>query len=261
MPLFDIDPAQNPAAPGKLLFGRERDAVLPWQVDSNGVIGWGDGSTAPDVTLSRSAPGTLNIQGIGGITVNGSPISGGGGGLPAAFEPLGGRYSVLPAWGRFGGVNLSLGAGVAVGVAFCVARDATFDRIATDVAVAGGAGGLLRAYLSTAVSATDTRPGALVADYGTIASDDGTGLHQWTGLSQAVSEGTLYVLTIAAQVASCSLRTTETTDPRVTLVAAASITGTIAAGAYTRSGVTGSAPDPWGTPSDEVPVRMAVRWA
>jgi hypothetical protein len=71
----------------------------------------------------------------------------------------------------------------------------------------------------------------------------------------------LYVLTLAAQVAGCSLRTTETTDPRVTLVAAASTTGTIAAGAYTRSGVTGSAPDPWGTPADEIPVRIAVRWA
>lgn len=261
MPLFDIDPAQNPRAPGKLLFGREQDVTLPFQVDSNGVVYWGDGTLAPDVTLARSAVGTLNIQGTGGITVNGSPISGGGGGLASAFEPVSGRYSVLPGWGRFGGPNLALGIGTAVGLAFCVSRAATIDRVATDVAVAAGAGGLLRAYLSTAASATDGRPSALVADFGTIAADDGTGLHQWTALSQAVSSGQLYVLTVAAQVAGCTLRTTETTDPRVTLAAAASITGTVAAGAYTRTGVTGAAPNPWGTPSDEVPVRLAVRWA
>jgi hypothetical protein len=147
-----------------------------------------------------------------------------------------------------------------VGVMFEVAAAATIDRFGTDVAVAGGAGGLLRGVLYATVSATDTRPGAVIADYGTIASDDGTGAHLWT-VSQAVVPGTKYIFAVAVQVAGCTLRTTETYDPRVTVSGTAGWIGTVATGAYSKAGVTGAPPDPWGATVDEVPIRVAIRWA
>lgn len=216
--------------------------------------------------------GTLTVDGsgivVGSLTVGGSllvggqavtPGGGGAGGGGVALTPVSGRYSILPGFGRAGGSNLALGVGDMVGVAFEVAAAATFDRIGTDVAIAGGAGGLLRAELYQAVSATDTRPGALVADYGTIPSDDGTGAHLWT-VAQDVVPGTVYVAAIAAQVAGCTVRTTETYDPRVTVSGTAGWTGTVANGAYVRTGVTGAPPDPFGVPLDEVPIRIALRW-
>lgn len=76
MPVFDIAPGANPRAPGSLSFGHELDQVPPFNVDTDGLISWGDGVNARDVSLGRSAAGTLNVTGT--LNVNGSPISGGG---------------------------------------------------------------------------------------------------------------------------------------------------------------------------------------
>jgi hypothetical protein len=183
----------------------------------------------------------------------------GGSGSGLGLTPVSGRWSAaLPGWGRGGGSNLALGTGDMCGVLFEVASSCSIDRVATDVAVAGGAGGKLRAMLYAVTSSTDTRPGALISDYGQIASDDGTGTHTWT-VSSSLTAGTVYCLAVAAQTAGCSLRVTETYDPRATMSAFPG--GTVAVGGYAKASVTGTPPDPWGTPLDEVPVRLAVRFA
>jgi len=247
---------------GRLRVDGGIDAVInltTLTVSGNGSIG-GDLTVGDDLTVTDDATIGGDVAITGSLTVAGQPITpGGSGGGGNAFIPVSGRYSVLPGWGRASGPNLSLGAGDAVAVLFEVASAATFDRIGVDVAAAAAAGGLLRATLYNVTSATDTRPGAVVTDFGTIASDVGTGAQLWT-VAQAVTPGQVYALMVAAQVAGCSLRTVETYDPRVTLAGTTGWTGTVSSGAYARAGVTGAAPNPFGVPSDEVPIRIALRW-
>jgi hypothetical protein len=248
---------------GRLRVDGGLDAVInltTLTVAGDGTIG-GDLSVGDDLVVTDDVTVGGDVAITGSLTVAGQPITpGGGGGGGSALTPVSGRYSVLPGWGRASGPNLTLGAGDAVAVLFEVAHAGTIDRIGVDVASAAAAGGLLRASLYAVTSTTDNRPAALQTDFATIPSDVGTGAQLWT-VSQAVTTGQVYAMMIAAQVAGCSLRTVETYDPRVTLAGTTGWTGTVASGAYARAGVTGAAPNPFGVPVDEVPVRIALRWA
>jgi len=241
--------------------GRLRvDGGLDAVIDLTALTVSGDGSIGGDLAVGDDLTVGGDVDITGSLTVAGQPITpGGGGGGGNALTPVSGRYSVLPGWGRASGPNLSLGTGDCVAVLFEVTEAGTIDRIGVDVATAAAAGGLLRAMLYDVTSTSDNRPAALVTDFGTIASDGGTGATLWT-VAQAVTPGQVYAMAVAAQVAGCALRTVETYDPRVTLAGTTGWTGTVASGAFARAGVTGAPPDPFGVPSDEVPIRIALRW-
>jgi hypothetical protein len=195
----------------------------------------------------------------GGIT------GGGGSGTPFGLRTLlSGRYGMLPGYGRASGPNLAMGLGDCVGVPFTVDAAVTIDRVGLGVATALGAGGLWRAGLYETISASNLLPGALVADFGTIVGDAGTGALEWTGLSQALAAGgKVYLLAVAAQIAGGgALRTTETFNVAMGVLTPANYAGTTAIGAYYRAGVTAAMPDPWGASViDEVPIRLAIRYA
>jgi len=137
MPLYDITNGQNPRGPGFMEFGVEGDAVPPFRVSSDGVISWGDGSSAHDVSLSRSAAGVLNVTGTD-FQVNGSPVGGGGddsvyplagyGLLAAAGDPIG--WMAVSSYGNntLFYTRVWIPAGVAITSLWVAVRDAgTWD--------------------------------------------------------------------------------------------------------------------------------------
>lgn len=74
MPVVDVQPGNNPRAPGSWVFGTDDGFAI--EVRSDGTIGWGPVGAPADVTLSRTGPGVLNIAG-NALQLNGSPIGGG----------------------------------------------------------------------------------------------------------------------------------------------------------------------------------------
>lgn len=75
MPVVDVQPGDNPRAPGKWVFGTDDGFTI--EIRTDGTIGWGPSGQPSDVTLSRTGAGVLNISGTA-LQLNGSPIGGGG---------------------------------------------------------------------------------------------------------------------------------------------------------------------------------------
>jgi hypothetical protein len=75
----------NSYAPGSLEYGVELDQVLPFRLDSDGTISWGDGQQPHDVSLARTGAGVLNVTGTS-LELNGVPVGGGGGGSISSVD-------------------------------------------------------------------------------------------------------------------------------------------------------------------------------
>lgn len=86
---------------------------------------------------------------------------------------------------------------------FSPAGNFTADQIGMEVSTAGAGGALIRMGLYASNAAGD-RPGSLITDYGTIASDT-TGYKMIT-INQAFEAGNTYWLAWAAEVAASTVR-------------------------------------------------------
>lgn len=123
----------------------------------------------------------------------------------------------------------------------------TIRELACDVVTIGSAGALTRLVLYSPISETDVRPGALLVDAGTVATDDAPGMKVLT-VSQAFAGGLVWAAAINQGGAStrASLRFgTMIPGPLPMLVKSA----TTIYGAWQKLGITGAPPDPVGNVS------------
>lgn len=135
---------------------------------------------------------------------------GGGAGLPNALTPVTGRYNAFPP-GRVS-ANRTMDVGRGFLAPLPVAAVGSVDRIAIEVAVAGGAGSVCRAVL---FSATAGRlPNVSTRDLGTVDTTT-TGVKEWTGIAEAVAANTLYWVAFIAQTATFGARAMGAYNPYV----------------------------------------------
>jgi hypothetical protein len=117
-----------------------------------------------------------------------------------------------------------------------ISEDMTIDRIAVEVTTAA-ATSTVRLGL---YSSTDNVPSALIADFGTVASDT-TGVKEKT-ISQAVSKGLIWAAYVCSNSSSVRLR--QISDGYQTLTFGTSAAQMFDQIGYTQTGVTGALPNP-----------------
>lgn len=196
-----------------------------------------DGGT--NTTIYRKESGAGNTGWVAVSNAGG----GGGGGYPAKYKT--GKYYVAPQ-GRGSGAD----SGVAqtldrvIYVPFPVGEALTADRIACSVTANGTAGAVVRLGI---YGDTDGQPDALIVDAGTV--DSTTNGYKEITINQALTSGGLYWLAIAAQVATCSLRSAGIGDGSDFVGNV--LTGDSRAANWIQTGVTGAFPGN-ATPADGV---------
>lgn len=124
---------------------------------------------------------------------------------------------------------------------FWLPRRRLIDRIGVETTVAGEAGSLLR-FAVYADRDTDSYPGALLFDAGTVAADGAIGLKEIT-IAQYVGPGLIW-LAVVAQNAVTTRPTMRSIQAGIMQIG--STNGLLSGqSAFNYSNVTGAFPDPW----------------
>ena len=224
---------------GSLAWGIQQGADTQdrWNIDNTGKQQWGaGGSSAVDTNLYRSASNTLKTDGsllIGGsLSVGGSPVAAGT--SPSVIRS-GNWHSP--------GISFSTGAfsaGAARAVPFIVGSAFTIQAVGIDLTVAGDVGSLIRLGI---YSDSSGYPGSLVVDFGTVAGDGSTGAKTITSLSQALTAGLYWFISVSQNWSTTSPTVRTITAINMTLPFGTSIPiSSNAIVCWSAGGVTGALP-------------------
>lgn len=127
---------------------------------------------------------------------------------------------------------------------FVLGFNGTLSAIAVNVKTTGASSNVLRAGIRMDSGNATPFNGAALVDFGTV-TGVGTGVKQWTGLSQILEAGRIYHFCIVSQVGTvCQLSQTSLGNPLVAdLAATPSVINPM--GTYSQVGVTGALPASW----------------
>jgi hypothetical protein len=155
-----------------------------------------DGSTLSIASgvLSVPAGGILNAQIGNGAAITPNKLS---------FNPnmvlnaVAGSYTIPP--GNLANTALTLNREYCYPVVF-YSVPSNYTRLGVFVNAGGGAGSVLRFGIRSDAGGTVPYPGALITDHGTVASTSSAAWAEVTGLSQAITAGVLYWISVTPQV-------------------------------------------------------------
>lgn len=194
-----------------------------------------------DVNLYRKAAAVLRTDDsfeVGGtLKVGGSLVAA----TPPAFATTLGEWH---APGATFGTSATLGFGTLRVAAYYISQACTVAQAAAEITAAGTAGNVLRLGI---YADSGGKPGALVADWGTIAADAVAGFAKVTGLSTALAPGLYWVGgVVQGATTQPTVRTIASSQYAGSLGSADPAIGTVFGAGWFVTGVTGALPGSFG---------------